>query len=93
MLPIAHSIPHIRSFRDKSQLIPPVRMGQLSHDSVSDKALMDDATSILACIVLKDELLLSILDALPVSIETNVEDDVSSKDELCRSGSCGCVNR
>ena len=48
----------------------------LNHDSVADGVLMDDARRILACIVLKDKLLLSILDVLPIGLERHVEDGI-----------------
>ena len=54
---------------------------------------MDLARGVLSSVVLKDKLLLAFLDALPVSPKRDVEDGVASKDELCRRGSCGCVNR
>ena len=54
---------------------------------------MDNARSVFGSIVLEDALLLAILNILPVRLERNVEDGISSKDELSRSSSGGCMNR
>ena len=57
------------------------------HHSVVDSAAMFLASGILAFVILHDELLLSVFDALPIGLELYIKDGVASKNWLRRSGS------
>ena len=49
------------------------------HDTVSSSAVVWDASGILSFVVLDDKLLLSLFNALPVSIERDVKEHVASE--------------
>ena len=60
-------------------------------DPVSRVVDVFTSGGVLAPIVLKDTVLLPFLDALPISLEGDVEQCVASEHELCWGGACGSV--
>ena len=63
------------------------------HCLISHLMGVEQSRGLFLTIVLQDKLLLSVLDALPISLKQDVQDGVLSKDELDRRGACGGVNR
>ena len=51
----------------------------VDHDSITYCAVVMNSFSVLALVVLEDELLLSLLDVLPVCLKGDVEERVASK--------------
>ena len=48
------------------------------HNLISNRVGVDESRGIFSSVVLKDELLLAFLDVLPISLERDIEDGVTS---------------
>ena len=57
----------------------------MDHNPIANRILVRLASSVFTLVVLKDAILLSFLDALPVCLEGDVEHGISAKDKLRRS--------
>ena len=57
----------------------------MDHNPIANRILVRLASSVFTLVVLKDAILLSFLDILPVCLEGDVEHGISAKDKLRRS--------
>ena len=63
------------------------------HDLITHCVVVMYSFGVFTLVVLEDELLLPLLNVLPVFLERDVEERIASKHELCGCGTQGGVHR